>query len=183
MSRKLTKLLCGLDITTLIPRFKAVVPLGVEFLTDWICLPTIRFGELLPERAEGEHDRWYPLVFVAGFVISIIPSATIQTINSLILAQDWLLLLSLLEELGRGLTHDEWGESWVVCRRLESWGAYGEEFSGRETGIGDIPEDCVSPDVGVDWSGRQTDISKGKYHLFYCQSYPISIDVCTPLHH
>lgn len=60
----------------------------------------------------------------------------------------------LLEELGLGLTQDEWGESWVVCKRLESWGAYGDEFNGRLTGMGEIPEDWFNPDVGVDYNQK-----------------------------
>ena len=76
---------------------------------------------------------------------------TNKSFNFQLIIKTLLYLLSLLEELGRGLTHDEWGESWVVCRRLESWGAYGEEFMGKVTGMGDMPEDWVSPEVGVDW--------------------------------
>ena len=52
------------------------------------------------------------------------------------------------EELGLGLTQEEWGDSCVVCSRLESCVAYGEDaFNGNDTGICDIPDD--SP-VGVD---------------------------------
>ena len=59
-------------MTTRIPRLIPGDPFEVgECLPPDTCLLGTRLGELLPERVDGEHERWYPFV-VAAFVISII---------------------------------------------------------------------------------------------------------------
>lgn len=63
------------------------------------------------------------------------------------------------DELGLGLTHEEWGDNCVVgCKRLESCGAYGDEFNGKLTGIGEIPDDWVIPEEGVDYNMNEMKI-------------------------
>lgn len=101
---------------------------------------------------------------------------------------------SLPEELGLGLTQDEWGESCVVCSRLESCVAYGDDaFSERDTGICDIPDD--SP-VGADCNRTQKIVrnswNNGAYWCdsLYCRWYAncvassarIHRSVCTWIH-
>lgn len=59
--------------TRRLPRLIDVVPFGgdEDLPSDGFpCLLGTKFGELLPDKADGEHERWYPLV-VAAFVISI----------------------------------------------------------------------------------------------------------------
>lgn len=81
--------------------------------------PPIEWGELLPpDKEDGEHGLWYPLVEPLLTMSNMVP-----------------------EEDGRGEQAD-WGDSWFGCKRLElSWGNGDTELSGRFTGTGDIPDD------------------------------------------
>ena len=92
-------------------------PIELCWFDDFAAITEL--GELLPpDIDDGEQARWYPLVAGPPILSIIAP-----------------------DELGRGLTHADCGECCVGWRWLESWGGYGDEFNGKLTGTGDMPDD------------------------------------------